>query len=156
MGCVNVHLGLIPYNRGKNPNVWPIIEDTPAGVSVHYINEGIDTGNIIMQREVSVEPVDTGETLYNKLTNLMHDVFVESWSKIKSSSVENIVQDLEKGTFHLAKDFESLNQINFNVKINPEDLINHLRAKTFPPHPQAYFIKDGRKIGVRIELEYLD
>jgi methionyl-tRNA formyltransferase len=66
-GCINLHPSLLPYNRGAHPNVWSIIEGTPAGTTLHYIDSGVDTGDIIAQREVPVEPIDTGETLYRRL-----------------------------------------------------------------------------------------
>ncbi len=64
-----------------------------------------------------------------------------------------IINPKKKGTFHLDKEFEKLNEINLKEKVYPLDLINHLRAKTFPPNPPAYFIKDGKKIFVSIKLE---
>ena len=48
-GCINVHPAYQPYNRGAYTNVWSIVEKTPAGVTVHYIDEGVDTGDIIPQ-----------------------------------------------------------------------------------------------------------
>ena len=47
------------HTIGEKSNFWPIIEKTPAGVSLHYIDSGIDTGKIISQKKVFVEPVDT-------------------------------------------------------------------------------------------------
>jgi methionyl-tRNA formyltransferase len=156
LGCVNVHLGLIPYNRGKNPNVWPIIDGTPAGVTVHYIDEGIDSGDIIRQREVEVEITDTSKTLYNKLTNTMHEVFIEAWEDIRTNNVNPVKQKLEKGSFHHSKEFKTLSEIDITKKQNTLALLNHLRAKDFEPHPPAYFIYNGRKVGVRIKLKYID
>src|ERR1700694_5912727 len=46
LGCINLHTALLPYNRGAHPNVWSIAEGTPAGVTLHYIDEGVDTGDI--------------------------------------------------------------------------------------------------------------
>ena len=66
-GCVNVHPALLPYNRGAYPNVWSIVDGSPAGVTIHFVDEGIDTGDIIAQAQVVIEPVDTGESLYRKL-----------------------------------------------------------------------------------------
>ncbi len=59
-GCVNIHSSLLPYNRGGSPHVWGIVEGTPAGVTLHHIDPGIDTGDIIAQRPVPVEQADTG------------------------------------------------------------------------------------------------
>src|SRR5262245_54565473 len=66
-GCVNLHPAYLPYNRGAYPNVWSIVDGTPAGVTLHSIDAGIDTGPIIARREVPIDPTDTGETLYRKL-----------------------------------------------------------------------------------------
>src|SRR5271157_696901 len=66
-GCINLHPSYLPYNRGAYPNVWSIVDQTPAGVTLHYVDEGIDTGDIIRQKKVPVLGTDTGETLYHKL-----------------------------------------------------------------------------------------
>ena len=51
---VNLHIAYLPYNRGADPNLWSVLEDTPAGVSIHYVDEGVDTGDIIAQRRARV------------------------------------------------------------------------------------------------------
>lgn len=152
-GCINFHMSYLPFNRGKKPNVWPIIDGTPAGVSMHYIDQGIDSGEIISQSEVKVELVDTAKTLYNKMINAFPPLFEKTWPKIKTGTVETINKK-EKGTFHLDREFQELNQINLEEKVYPLDLINLLRAKTFSPHPSAYFIKDDIKVFVNVQLEY--
>src|SRR3989344_3288025 len=60
-GCLNIHPAYLPYNRGAYPNVWSIIDTTPAGVTIHYIDEAVDTGGIVAQAEIEVLPIDTGE-----------------------------------------------------------------------------------------------
>ena len=63
-GCINLHPALLPHNRGRFPNIWSIVSKTPAGVTLHYIDEGIDTGDVIAQKEVPVEVTDTGAELF--------------------------------------------------------------------------------------------
>ncbi len=75
LGCVNFHMAYLPYNRGKKPNVWPIIDGSPCGVSIHYIDEGIDSGEIISQEKVDVELIDTGQTIYEKLLKAFPPLF---------------------------------------------------------------------------------
>ena len=77
-GCINFHLSYLPYNRGKKPNVWPIIDGSPAGVTMHYIDNDIDSGSIVAQSEVKVDIVDTGKTLYNKLYAILQIKFLRS------------------------------------------------------------------------------
>jgi methionyl-tRNA formyltransferase len=153
-GCVNFHMAYLPYNRGKNPNVWSIIEGTPAGVTMHYIDSGIDTGKIISQKKVNVEIIDTAKSIFNKQLKAFVELFIETWPKIKDSSIQPIPQDLNEGTFHYSNDFQKLSEISLEDKIYPLDLINQLRAKMFEPHPPAYFILNGKKVYVSISLKY--
>jgi len=153
-GCINYHPALLPYNRGKNPNVWPIIENTPAGVTIHYIDEGIDTGKIIAQKEVSIDHIDTGESLYFKLEKAFEKLFIKTWPKIKSDNIKSVKQVKEEGTFHLSKDFKTLSEIDLNKNYKAQDLINLLRAKTFSNKPSAYYKKNGKKIYLRLRPSY--
>lgn len=153
-GCLNLHPSFLPYNRGEYPNVWSIIEGTPAGVSLHYIDEGIDTGNIVAQTQVSVEPIDTGESLYRKLESAALDLFISSWEKFCKGEVVPQIQEYSKGTFHRVKDVEAIDEIELERLYTARTLIDLLRARTFPPHHGAYFRHDGRKIYLRLELIY--
>ena len=152
-GCVNFHMSFLPYNKGKKPNVWPIIDGTPAGISIHYIDEGIDSGAVISQQKIEVELTDTAKTLYEKMIDAFPNLFEETWPKLKTGSIE-IKKSLEAGTFHLDKEFKELDQIDLEKKMYPLELINLLRARTYPPHPSAYFLKEGKKVYVRVRLEY--
>ncbi len=151
-GCVNIHPALLPYNRGGYPNVWSIIEGTPSGITIHYIDEGIDTGDIIAQIPVRVEPVDTGESLYRKLEKAAVDLFKETWPLIRSGKVPRITQDREKGTYHSTKDVECVDEIFLGRTYTAKELINIIRARTFPPYPGAYFWNEGCKVYLRLQL----
>lgn len=102
-GCINIHPAFLPYNRGAYPNVWSIIDNTPAGVTIHYIDEGVDTGDIIAQREVDVESVDTGRSLYQKLESASLELFKETWPLIAAGKAPRIAQS-GGGTLHRARD----------------------------------------------------
>ena len=49
---INLHISLLPWNRGADPNLWSFLENTPKGITIHYIDDGIDTGDIIAQKEL--------------------------------------------------------------------------------------------------------
>ena len=153
-GCINFHCAYLPYNRGRNPNVWPIIDHTPAGVTLHYINPGVDSGDIIAQRQVTVEPVDTGATLYAKLVKAFMPLFKETWPQIKNDTAPRRKQDEAVATNHYGKDFADLNQIDLEKKYSARELLNQLRSRTFQPFPSAYFVENGKKVYVRVQLEY--
>ena len=153
-GVVNLHPAYLPYNRGQYPNVWSIVEGTPAGVTLHYIDAGVDTGDIIARRQVSSEPVDTGETLYRKLERACVELFKETWPLIRSGQAPRIPQDKQKGTYHRTQDVERIDHIDLNHTYTARELIDVIRARTFPPYPGAYFTQKGRKVYLRIRLLY--
>ncbi len=154
--CVNLHLSYLPYNRGKKPNVWPILDGTPAGVSIHVIDEGIDSGPILARRQVDVQPTDTAETLYRRLLVEIEDLFRESWPGIRDGGLMPLVQEPGSGTFHLDREMAAHEVINLNEMYMGADLLNLLRARTFRPYPSAYFLHEGRRVFVRIDLEIED
>jgi methionyl-tRNA formyltransferase len=154
-GCINVHPALLPYNRGAYPNVWSIVEGTPAGVTIHYIDEGIDTGDIISQREVPIEPVDTGASLYRKLEIDCVQLFKEMWPSIAEGRATRRPQP-DGGTSHRLADVRRIDQIDLDRTYRARELINIIRGRTFPPHRGAYFRDGGRTILMRLELQYDD
>jgi methionyl-tRNA formyltransferase len=153
-GCLNVHPALLPYNRGAHPNVWSIIEGTPAGVTIHYIDEGIDTGDIVSQKEVAIEPVDTGETLYRKLEEQAMKLLIETWPAIRGGQAAIRAQMRTGGSSHRVKDVEQIDEIDLERQYKARDLLNILRARTFAPYRGAYFVEDGRKVLVTVQLRY--
>jgi methionyl-tRNA formyltransferase len=153
-GCINVHPAFLPYNRGAYTNVWSIVEQTPAGVTIHYIDEGIDTGDIIAQVEVPVEPIDTGESLYRKLEHSSIHLFQQTWPQIEAGQVQHQTQPTYGGTHHYTRDTDALDQINLEKLYTARDLLNILRARTFPPHQGAYFWHNGRRVFIRVQLWY--
>jgi methionyl-tRNA formyltransferase len=151
-GVVNLHPSMLPYNRGQYPNVWSIVEGTPSGATLHYIDNGVDTGDIIAQRVVLVAPTDTGETLYRRLEATSFELFRDIWPEIRSGTVERRVQSPDAGTYHRRRDVEQIDLIDPDREYRARELINILRARTFPPYPGAYFIDGTRKIYMRLQL----
>ena len=153
-GIINLHPAYLPYNRGQYPNVWSIVENTPAGVTLHYIDAGIDTGEIIARCRVPVEPIDTGESLYRKLETASVELFKQSWSRIRVECLLPTTQEKDSGTYHRTEDTETIDRIDIDRLYRAGDLINIIRARTFPPYHGAYFLDGDRKVYLRLQLYY--
>ena len=153
-GCFNLHTSYLPYNRGNYPNVWAIVDGTPAGVTLHLVDEGVDTGPIVAREEVKIEPVDTGETLYHKLERAGVRLFKNTWPRIEKGDYDLVSQDPTLGVFHKKRDVEKIDRIDLEKTFRARDLINVLRARTFPPYRGAYFEENGKKIFIEIKLYY--
>jgi methionyl-tRNA formyltransferase len=152
LGAVNLHPSYLPYNRGASPNVWSIIEGTPAGVSVHYMTTDVDGGPIIGRRKVAKYPDDNGRDLYRRLEEEMIDLFKHVWTDIITDSVDTVTQSLDDGTYHLVQDFTDLFEIDRDERKAVGEFIDELRALTFPPYNNAYFVEDGTKYYLELSV----
>jgi methionyl-tRNA formyltransferase len=152
LGCLNLHPGYLPYNRGAYPNVWSIVEGTPAGATLHHVDEGIDTGDIVAQRRIEVAPEDTGESLYRRLEEACLDLFRETWPLVRSGRAPRVPQRGE-GTFHRVRDVERIDAIDPARPYRAGELVDILRARTFPPHRGAYLAVPGGRVYLSLELE---
>lgn len=101
---VNIHNSFLPYNRGSYPNIWSILDGTPRGVTLHYINSGLDKGDIISQKIVPLEKSATLRSSYEQLDMEAKKMFQEAflyyscWNELRKKC-------LGKGTYHTDKDF---------------------------------------------------
>lgn len=155
-GTVNLHPALLPHNRGQYPNVWSIVEQTPAGATLHYIDPGIDTGAVIAQRAVPVDPTDTGESLYRKLEQASLALFQDTWPALAAGSIVAVPQPVDAGTYHRTTDVSRIDEIDLDRRYTGRELIDILRARTFPPYKGAYFRVGDRKVLLRLQLDYDD
>src|ERR1700730_2625966 len=90
--AVNLHIAYLPWNRGADPNLWSFIENTPKGVSIHYLDAGIDTGDIIAQKLVEFGAGETLRTTYARLQAEIAQLFAEHWSRISAGTCHAVKQ----------------------------------------------------------------
>lgn len=119
---INLHISLLPWNRGSYPNFWSFVENTPKGVSIICIDEGIDTGEILFNKEVNFNEVE--ETFYSsylKLHEEIQNLFKENWKNIKKWNV-NLICQPKGGNVHYDIDYQKLirqiNEFDWNMNIN--------------------------------------
>lgn len=103
--AINLHISYLPWNKGADPNLWSFLEDSPKGVTIHYIDSGLDTGDIIVQTEVPYQENDTLRTTYERLTQTIEQLFTEYWPLIREGKVKGIPQP-KGGSYHKLKDKE--------------------------------------------------
>ena len=90
---INLHAAYLPWARGIGTTLFATILRYPYGVSVHFINEGLDTGNLIARKIVQTEQDDTLRTFYSKLLSATEDLFFESFPKIVSGQTNGVSQE---------------------------------------------------------------
>lgn len=108
--CINIHIGFLPWNRGADPNFWSWFDDTPKGVTIHHMDEGIDTGDIIAQQQMifSNAGCETLASTYELLHKGAVRLFARMWPIIKHGGGERISQKrmVNAGSYHKKADFE--------------------------------------------------
>lgn len=156
LGFLNFHPSLLPYCRGKDPNFWAIVEGKSFGVTIHWVSERIDGGDIAFQAEIPVSWEDTGETLYKKAQQRIIDLFIENYPRIKSGDIPRIPQSDADATFHRRSELDEVSRIDLDRTYTARQLLNLLRARTFPPYPGCWFEADGHRYQVRVSIEKVD
>ena len=151
-GCLNIHPAYLPYNRGANPNVWSIVEDTPAGVTIHWMDEQIDTGDIIAQKKVESGFSDTGKVLHEKLEKAQVELFRKVWADILEGNIGATEQNQAEGTYHRTEEFEELCKLDPNEEVQVKEFLDRLRALTFPPYENAEIEVDGETYHVEVDI----
>lgn len=101
--AINLHISYLPWNRGADPNLWSFLEDSPKGVTIHYLDEGLDTGDILAQKKVDHAPKDTLQTSYDRLKSAIEELFVSIWPDIRDGNQPSFPQP-DGGTSHRNRD----------------------------------------------------
>jgi methionyl-tRNA formyltransferase len=101
---INMHISFLPWNRGSDPNLWSYIDNTPKGVTIHRIDGGIDTGDILLQQEVHIDlEKDTLRTSYDKLSQAIECIFIANVDALLDNALAPQKQH-DGGSFHRVKD----------------------------------------------------
>ena len=115
LGCINLHPSMLPNYRGPAPIQWAILNgDKKTGVTIMYLNEKMDAGDIIKQQEVEIEENETTGELWDKLSKIGSNLLVETVKNIDSGKIERTPQPEE---FTLAPMLnKEMAKINWNEK----------------------------------------
>ena len=143
LGTICYHPSILPRHRGASAINWALIQgDTRTGLTIFWADKGIDTGPILLQKEVEIEPDETTGSLYfNKLFPMGVDAMVEAVELIKKGKAPRIPQDDSKATYEPPCD-DRVAALNFEKTI--KDIYNLIRG--CDPQPGAYTIYKGKRV----------
>lgn len=142
LGCINLHPSMLPNYRGPAPIQWAILNgDKKTGVTIMYLNEKMDAGDIIKQQEVEIEENETTGELWDKLSKIGSNLLVETVKNIDSGKIERTPQPEE---FTLAPMLnKEMAKINWNEK-NCYEIKNLVRGLN--PIMGTYTLLKNKKI----------
>lgn len=143
-GCINIHASLLPKYRGAAPIQWSVINgDEITGVTSMYMAEGMDTGDMILKKEIAVLPSDTAGTMHDKLAELGAIVLMETVKSIKEGTAQAQPQNDKDATYApmLKKEMGKI-----DWKRSASEIVNLIRGMN--PWPGAYSYAGGKRFKV--------
>lgn len=117
---LNLHISYLPWNRGANPNFWSFVDNTPKGVTIHEINEKLDQGRILFQKQILFdEEMESFVTSYDKLNEEIIKLFIENSEVLLTGKIQGKIAK-GQGTYHSVADFMEFtkgNAVDWNSNI---------------------------------------
>jgi len=141
LGAINVHGSLLPAYRGAAPVNWALIHgEKVTGVTTMMLDEGLDTGDILLQAKMAIEPEDTAGSVVDRLAHVGADLVIETLSKLEEGSISRVPQDHSKVTYA-----PKLTKADGLIQWNERALRIVNRIRGLDPWPGAYtFLGDKR------------
>jgi len=143
-GAINVHASLLPKYRGASPIQQAIAHgDTTTGITIMQMDKGMDTGDMLLKREIAIDVDDTGGTLHDKLADIAPFALIDALDLIAAGKVTPEPQDDTLAT-HAPLITKQMAQIDWGEP--PKDIVNMIRA--YNPFPGAHTQLDGMQVKV--------
>ncbi|MEK7841236.1 MAG: methionyl-tRNA formyltransferase, partial [Deltaproteobacteria bacterium] len=149
-GCINVHASILPKYRGAAPINWAIINgEKETGITTMLLDEGMDTGDMLLTEKVEIRDDDTASSLHDRLKYIGADLLIKTIKGIKSETIRPIPQDDSQATYAPMLKKED-GRIDWTMKA--EEIKNLIRGLN--PWPGAYTRWDGKQIKIfKAEVE---
>jgi methionyl-tRNA formyltransferase len=143
-GCVNIHASLLPLYRGAAPINWAIVRgEAQTGITIMQMDEGMDTGAILLQERIPIDPQDTAGSLAEKLSLLGASLIATALQLVESGKLTPMAQDGSRATMApLLKKGDGL----IDWKLPAEEI--HNRVRGFSLWPGAFSFLDGRTVKI--------
>jgi methionyl-tRNA formyltransferase len=138
-GAINVHASLLPKYRGAAPIQQAILDgETVTGITIMKMDKGMDTGDMLLKREVPITPCDTGGSLHDKLCEIAPSALLDGLRQIAEGSARFEKQDDSKATY-APMITKEMARIDWSK--SPDEIVNLIRG--YNPFPGAYGHIDG-------------
>jgi len=150
-GIVNFHPSYLPFGRGKDPYFWSIVNDEPFGISCHFIDKKIDSGSLILQKKISKDWTDTGESLREKAIKELKFVIKDWVSKVIQS--DYVLKKIDDLSVNYRKDMLNKTVVELDSQFTFREFLNLVRAKSNSDHIGVEFSDSDNRFHVKLKIE---
>ena len=145
LGVINLHGSLLPRYRGPCPWKWAILNgETRSGATVQRMSEDLDCGDLLAQRELPIDPQDTGETLFLRISALAGPLLAETIEDYVAGRIEPWKQDEQRASY---QSYPTDEDARISWEWNAERIRNHIRGLC--PRPGAWTQYGGKRVRIR-------
>ena len=150
LACLNLHASLLPRHRGAAPIQASIASgDSETGITVMYMDEGLDTGDILLQHKIDILPTDTGGSLHDRLAQIAPEVLLETLKLLTQGNAPRVPQDNA-----LANYAPKLSRENGRIDWTEPAKVVERKIRAYNPWPEAFAILTDR-LGHELKLKIL-
>jgi methionyl-tRNA formyltransferase len=121
-------------------------------VTLHYVDAGIDSGDIVFQEVLDTSWEDTGSSLYERSKRAMVDLFKRNFEKIRQGDLFRKRQDPLNARVHMASEIHEASRIHLDHKYRARDLLNLVRARSNFSEGASWFEEGGERYEVRVDI----
>ena len=144
LACLNLHASLLPRHRGAAPIQAAIVAgDHESGITVMYMDEGLDTGDILLQKRIEILPNETGGSLHDRLAELALSALTEALRQLRGETAQRVPQDSTKATYA-----PKLTRDDGKIDWSESAELIERKIRAFDPWPGAFMELAGRKFKV--------
>lgn len=144
LGCVNIHASLLPKYRGAAPIQWAVIDgEEKTGVTIMRMDEGLDTGDILLQEEIILDAKETGESLFDRLAVLGSNTIVKALELMEKGELTPVPQDHDKSTYA-----KMLNKKMGVIDFNNSAVVIERLVRGLNSWPSAYTYINGKTLKI--------
>jgi methionyl-tRNA formyltransferase len=136
IACLNLHASLLPRHRGASPIQAAIVaDDSESGISVMYMDEGLDTGDVLLQRPLEIAADETGGSLHDRLAAIAPNVLHEALAQLQAGTAARIPQDASTATYA-----PKLEREHGRIDWKEPAILIERKIRAFNPWPGAFAV----------------
>jgi methionyl-tRNA formyltransferase len=151
---LNVHPGLLPEARGSNPVIHAMLNGNAQGVTIHEIEESVDSGAIYCRQEIDCSELLTGGEVYEKVVNDSIELFSKKWPEIRDGRCSKGKTNAEPGKLQTKRETEKLRTKDFeNLNEDEKSMINWILSFQYNKDYRAKIQYKGKTINLEAEVE---
>lgn len=145
-GMLNLHNSFLPFNRGRHSTFWAIMDRTPFGATIHWVDARIDRGNIVTQKQIILDEYANASEAYEAQLDICIELALDFLPSLQGKIDIGISQNDDLATLHLATDIIKATTVSSKDWVTWGDVVKLIRATSTPKGSISVVFEDGNRV----------